>query len=73
VYACLPAELTGEPLFEFRGGGQVHGTLAVAIEQVGVGPVTKQQRTHLHTVLRCGLVERGELPQVHGIHTRSML
>lgn len=73
MYACLPAELTGEPLFEFGGGGQVHGALAVAVEQVGVGPVAQQQRTHLHAVLRGSLVERGELPQVHGVHTRSML
>lgn len=71
THCCVT--LTGEPLFELWSGSHVHGALAVAVEQGGVGPVAQQQGTHLHPVLGRRLVERSELPQVHGIHTGSML
>ncbi len=66
-------ELTGEPLFQLRSGGHVHGALAVTVEQGGVGPVAQQQGANLHSVLGRRFVQRSELPQVHGIHTGSML
>lgn len=65
--------LTGESFFELGGRGHVHGALAVAVEQGRVGAVAQQQGTHLHPVLGCRFVERSELPQVHRIHTGSVL
>lgn len=65
--------LTGESLFELGRGGHVHRALAVTVDQRGIGPVAQQQGTNLHTVLGRCLVQGGELPQVHGVHTRAML
>lgn len=65
--------LTGESFFELGGRGHVHGALAVTVEQGRVGAVAQQQGTHLHSVLGRRLVERSELPQVHRIHTGSVL
>lgn len=45
----------------------------MTVEQGRVGPVAQQQRADLRSVFRCGLVERGELPQVHGVDARSVL
>lgn len=77
VYPCLcfctVTELTGKPFFKLRGGGHVHGALAVTIQQGGVSAVAQQQGTDFNTVLWGCLVERGELPQVHGVHTGPML
>lgn len=77
VCVCLQCynerELTGEPFFKLWGGGHVHGALAVTVQQGGISPVAQQQRTDLHSVLGCCLVERSELPQVHGVHTGSVL
>lgn len=67
------AALTCESLLELGSGRHVHGALAVAVEQRRVGPVTQQQRADLHPVFGRRLVERGELPQVHGVHTRPVL
>lgn len=69
----VTSELICQSFFELGGGGQVDGTLVVAVEEGGVGPVAKQQRAHLHPVLGSSLVERCELPQVHGVHTRAVL
>lgn len=66
-------ELTGEPLFKFWGGGHVHCALAVTVEQGGVRPVAQQQGTDLHSVLGRCFMEGSELPQVHGVHTGSVL
>lgn len=65
--------LTGESFFELGGRGHVHGALAVTVEQGRVSAVAQQQGTHLHSVLGRRLVERSELPQVHRIHTGSVL
>lgn len=74
-YVCgvTKGELTGEPLFKLWGRGHVHSALAVTVEQGGIGPVAQQQGTDFHAVLGRCLVERSELPQVHGIHTGAML
>lgn len=45
----------------------------MAVEQGRVSPVAQQQGAHLHSVFRCRLVKWGELPQIHGVHTRPML
>lgn len=66
-------KLTCEPLFEFRGRGHVHSALPMAVDQRGVGSVTQQQGTNLHAILGGSLVQRGELPEVHGIDARPML
>lgn len=65
--------LTGEPLFELGSRGHVHGTLAVTVGERGVGAVAEQERAHLHAVLGSRLVQRGELPQVHGVDAGAML
>lgn len=65
--------LTGEPLFELWCWCHIHSTLAMTVKEGGVGTVAQQQGTHLHPVLRGGLMERRELPEVHGIHTGTML
>lgn len=65
--------LTGEPVFELWCWCHIHSTLAMTVKEGGVGTMAQQQGTHLHPVLRGGLVERRELPEVHGIHTGSML
>lgn len=66
-------KLTCEPLFEFWGRGHVHRALPVAVDQRWVSTMTQQQRTNFHTILGGSLVQRGELPEVHGINTRPML
>lgn len=66
-------KLTCEPLFELWGRGHVHRALPVAVDQRGIGSVTQQQGTHLYTILGGSLVQRGELPEVHGINARPML
>jgi hypothetical protein len=35
--------------------------------------VAQQERAHLHAVLGGGLVQRRELPQVHGVDTGPVL
>lgn len=45
----------------------------MAVEQSRVGTVAQQQGADLHSVFRRCFVERGELPQVHGVHTCSVL
>lgn len=45
----------------------------MAVEQGRVGAVAQQQRADLHAVFRRRLMEGGELPKVHGVHTRSVL
>ncbi len=69
--ACM--SLTGESLFQFRCGRRIHRALAVAVEQCGISAVTQQQRTHLHSILTGRLVQRRELPQVHGVNARPVL
>lgn len=65
--------LTGESVFEFWCWCHVHSTLAMTVKEGGVGTMAQQQGTHLHPVLRGSLVERCELPEVHGVHTGTML
>uniref|UniRef100_A0A8C3M4D7 protein-tyrosine-phosphatase n=1 Tax=Geospiza parvula TaxID=87175 RepID=A0A8C3M4D7_GEOPR len=66
-------EFIGQSLPELRRWSHVHGALAVAVDQGGIGAVAQQERADLHAVLGSSLVQRGELPQVHGIHTGTML
>lgn len=65
--------LTGQSLPELRRWSHVHGALAVAVDQGGIGAVAQQERADLHAVLGSSLVQRGELPQVHGVHTGTVL
>ena len=54
-------------------GGHVASGLVVAVDQCWVGAVAQQQGADLDAVLRGGLVQRGELPQVHRVHLRPVL
>lgn len=67
------SRLTGQPVFQLRRWRHVHSTLAMAVKEGGVGAMAQQQRAHLHPVLRRSLVERRELPEVHGVHTGAVL
>lgn len=69
----LSTTLTCKSLLQLGSGGHVHRALAVTVEQGRVSPVAQQQRANLHSVFRRGFVEGGELPQIHGVNTRSML
>lgn len=65
--------LTRQPVFQLWRWRHVHSTLAVTVKEGGVGAMAQQQGTHLHPVLRRSLVERRELPEVHGVHTGTVL
>lgn len=65
--------LTGQSLPELRRWSHVNSALAVAVDQGGIGAVAQQEGADLHTVLGSSLVQRGELPEVHSIHTGTML
>lgn len=65
--------LTGQPLPELRRWSHVNRALAMAVDQGGISTVAQQEGADLHTVLGSGLVQRGELPQVHSVHTGTML
>lgn len=67
------SSLTGEPVFELWCWCHIHSTLAMTVKEGGVGTMAQQQGTHLHPILRGSLVERCELPEVHCIHTGTML
>lgn len=67
------SRLTRQPVFELWRGCHVHSTLAVTVKEGRVGAMAQQQGTHLHPVLRRSLVQRCELPEVHGVHTGTVL
>lgn len=67
------SRLTRQPVFELWSWSHVHSTLAMAVEEGGVRAMAQQQGAHLHPVLRRSLVQRRELPEVHGVHTGTVL
>ena len=66
-------ELVGEQVVEFARGCHVERRLGVAVEQRRIGAVGQQQRADLAPALGRGLVQRRELPQVHGVDIGSVV
>lgn len=67
------SRLTRQPVFELCRWSHVHSALAMTVEEGGVGAMAQQQGAHLHPVLGRSLVQRRELPEVHGVHTGAVL
>lgn len=72
IYFSLET-LTGQSLPELRCWSHVNCTLAMAVDQGGISTVAQQEGADLHTILGSSLVQWSELPEVHSIHTGTML